>query len=68
MAVCVNQLPDEPKVVIIPQYLAINIKGGTLIEHTVGTASVTGVALSFDMGDGFTAVGTEAGVFIIGGS
>ena len=50
---CASALPDEHHMVIIPQFLCVNIMKGAIVEYTVGTASVTGVHVKFDFGDGF---------------
>ena len=51
--ICASKLPDEHNMIVIPQYLCVNILKGAIVEYTVGTSSVTGVHVKFDFGDGF---------------
>lgn len=69
-AICSGKLPEatEVQTEVIPGLISICILDGILLEYTVGTDNVSGVQLPFDLGDGFTAVTSNVGVFVLGGS
>ena len=46
-------MPEEFNQVTVPSYLCININKGNIVEYSVGSATVSGVSVEFEPGDGF---------------